>query len=396
MSSGIILSLAMAAGAAALPCWDFDDASALKTWVPNAHLEEVRVEDGAIHATAIDWDPFFTCRDVSFKASPWQFVVIRIKADRSGQGELFWSSSLEGEYGGLAQEKRSPFSIRAGGAWQEIAIVPFWHKEGMIRQLRLDLYDGAHFEIDSVRVMDWAAEQESLTDVYAWEFEDRDPGTWRIHPGIGDLFAPPLALPVRGKGFVAVRLSAEKEAEGRVFWATRASVGEESESFAIRGDGKSRYYNVEVQSYPSWQGKLCALGLRLPRNAGVRLESVALCEAPMGPAELVIGYFGFENGVNRAGRRARVLVHCENIGGGAAAKALFRIDSAGKLSHADTGEVEAPEFGETADTVFEVVSDEAGTYPIRLELEYGDGRSQSVRTELRFLEAMRRPNACGS
>ena len=190
-----------------------------------------------------------------------------------------------------------------------------------------------------------------------------------------------------------MELSAENEAEGRVFWATQESVGEKSESFAIRGDGKSRYYNVEVQSYPTWKGELCAFGLRLPQNAGVRLKSVALCKAPQGPAELVVSYFGFENGVNRADRPARVLVHCENIGGDTAAKTEFRIDSAGMLSHTDVCEIETPKFGETADAVFEVSVDKAGTYAIRLEFQHPDGRSQSVQTALPFLEAMNRPKA---
>ena len=139
---------------AELPAWEFQTAADLSAWVPNAQLSNVEVKDGAVHAEAIDWDPFFHNRSVTIPAAPWQYVLLRIKADRPGLGELFWSGQLEGQYGGLSQSKSIGFSVRDTKDWQKIAVFPFWHTEGTIRQLRLDLYNEGRFEIDRIAILE--------------------------------------------------------------------------------------------------------------------------------------------------------------------------------------------------------------------------------------------------
>lgn len=141
MQTLVLLGGMAATVSAQLPRWEFDDPADVKAWAVNSHLAEVACSGGILSAKAIDSDPILHCRELSISAAPWQFVVLRVKASAPGIAELFWSGKTEGTYGGLTEEKKIRFSVR-GGDWEEIALFPFWHTEGVIRQLRLDLYNG--------------------------------------------------------------------------------------------------------------------------------------------------------------------------------------------------------------------------------------------------------------
>lgn len=370
MLIALFLCFVHAAEPASLPAWDFADSDALEIWAPNGHLDDATVADGILRARAVDWDPYFRCRGIQIPASPWQYVLIRIKASRGGTAHLFWSGVLEGQYGGFTEKKMTSFQIPDGNVWHEIPIFPFWHAEGTIRQLRLDVYPDAEFEIDYIRVLSWGEGVAPLRDVYAWSFSEGDTSAWAVAPQAEERFSPPLDLPLGNRGFVVVRLSATEDGEGRVLWAAPQTMGLQFESFAIRGDGRPRDYNVEVQSYPSWGERIFALGLLLPSVPGLRVESIALSETPVGPPDLQVVYFGSENGVNRAGKPARVLAHVENRGGIAGQPATFAIETQEGLRVIGNASVDvaAPDFAETADVVFEVAADQPGAYAAKLRI----------------------------
>ena len=85
------------AGAGELPEWTFD--AGAEGWIPNGHLANVFLRDGKMRAEAVDWDPFLTCSGLAIEAKPWQYVVINIRSDRTGTGELFWTGETGGEHG---------------------------------------------------------------------------------------------------------------------------------------------------------------------------------------------------------------------------------------------------------------------------------------------------------
>ena len=213
--AAILLSFSSAF--ADLPQWDFEHDTVLRQWVPNAHLSDVVIEGGKLKARAVDGDPFLHCRGIAFQARPWQYVVIRMRADRPGIGELFWSGELEGQYGGLTEKKKVRFSIDGQNHWQEIVLFPFWHAEGTIRQLRLDMFDGARFEIDWIRLCEWGANR-SPSRANIWAFGG-DISPWRIHPEADELFAPPLQIDLDGKSWVSVQLESDEEGLASILWA---------------------------------------------------------------------------------------------------------------------------------------------------------------------------------
>ncbi|HPO12855.1 MAG TPA: glycoside hydrolase family 99-like domain-containing protein [Candidatus Hydrogenedentes bacterium] len=388
------LFLSVLATVSGLPSWEFDSPADLQIWQPNAQLADVAIRDGVVHARTTDWDPFFTCRDLDFPATSWQYVVVRLKASQPGNGELFWSKDLEGKYGGLSQEKSTPFKVRGNGQWEDITILPFWQKEGTIRQLRLDLYDDTQFDIDWIRILEWGEGRPPLTDGYVWNFDGGSPVAWRIHEGCSDFFAPPLDLPLGSRGWVNVRLSAGKDAEGAVLWAAKDTLGAQSESFTLRGDGQFHTYTVEVASYPAWGERITAFGLRLPEDALQKIESVSITEAPEGPGEMVVSYFGFENGVNRAGRNCRILAQFENTGGSACSLENVQLhvpQSVRIMVSPEKTSIGPVEFKDIAELVWEVMVDAPGTYAFSLssipELP------ENSQMALTFLESLNLPKA---
>lgn len=373
---------------AELPQWDFDQDSDLRKWEPNAHLTNVVIEGGRLKAQAIDGDPFFYCRDIAFQAGPGQYVVIRMKADRPGIGELFWSGELEGRYSGLTEKKKIRFSIDGENDWQDIVLFPFWHTERTIRQLRLDVFNGSRFEIDWIRIMAWG-DNRSPSRIHIWGLGG-DISEWRIHPEASELFAPPIRIDVGDKNWVTVELKSGEEGIASILWACEKRHGLQSKQFRVRGDDQIHSYNIHMDDMPVWRDTIVAFGIRLPKSDNVQLKSIRLGDEPSGPGELEVNYFGFENGVNRAGRPCRLLAQIVNRGGSVqgirgvhfySTKGLNIISEPDRLLH------EGLEHGERAEFVWEVLVEEAGSFEAHLSFK-GKGflpPRQSI--QLKFSEA---------
>jgi hypothetical protein len=221
--------ISVTAAATSLPQWEFDDPADARAWVANGHLAEVGCAGGIVSARASGSDPFFHCPGLNIPAAPWQMVVLRLRASAPGIAELFWSGRTEGRYGGLTEEKKIRFPVR-GGDWEEMALFPFWHTEGTIRQLRLDLFDGARFEIDWIRVLDWG---NGRTPSAVCPRELGDLEAMRIFPGIPERFAPPLRIETAGRGCVSLELSSDASGKADLLWAGESFAGLHAEAFDL-------------------------------------------------------------------------------------------------------------------------------------------------------------------
>jgi len=381
----ILVSFSPASGE--LPRWEFESDSDLSQWAPNSHLSNVVIKDGFLRADATDWDPFFLCRNITIAAKPYQCVVIRLRADRPGIGELFWSGELEGQYGGLTEKKKVRFSVKGEDLWQEIVVFPFWHTEGVIRQLRLDLCEGAHFEIDWVSVQEWGGNRPQ-SGVHLWGIGG-DTSGWQIHPEAPELFAPPLRIDVSDKAWITVQLESDREDVASILWACEDAPGLQSEEFSIQGDGKLHSYNLQMTGNSTWRGDILAFGIRLPQKGKVRLESVRIGNEPSGPGELEVGYFGFENGVNRAGRSCRLLAQVVNRRGSAQGirgvhlilpKGLQLVSKPDRLWH------QGLEHGEFIQFVWEVTAPKARAYQVSLFFSGKGNIPSNEKTLLEFTE----------
>ncbi|HQM99471.1 MAG TPA: glycoside hydrolase family 99-like domain-containing protein [Candidatus Hydrogenedentes bacterium] len=298
--------------------WTFESQTDCEAWLANAYLAEVSCKDSILKGRTIDWDPFFTCSGLNLPARPGQVVRLRLRATSGGQGQFFWTGQTTGQYGGFAQKKSTDFTVR-GQDIEDIYLLPCWHREETIRQLRLDLYDGAAFEIDSIAIVEPSAAVKSEPSL-RWDFTaDAEASEWSSLNGGRLLLAPPLSIPTEDLGWASVTLRASGDTRIGLHWTTSTMTGSRHETLYLSGDGAARCRHIELQAAPGWEGRLAGIYLDIPEPEKVTVERILLGAEPEGPPELEAAYFGFENAVSRPGRPESVLAQVVNRG---AAKAL--------------------------------------------------------------------------
>ncbi len=367
MISTLLVTTACLAG---LPSWEFDDPGVLRQWVPNSHLQNVSVADGLLHASAHDWDPFLTCRGLDFKTTPWQYVVLRIKADESGVAELYWSGETTGQYGGLDPKKTTRFQVRGGDQWQEIVLYPFWQGEGTIRQLRLDVYQGVTFAVDYIRIEEWSGKAGTApVDRTEWLSSEELSG-WKRHDSGTQYFSPPLQVDVGARPWVALQITSPTQGAGSVSWATRTSNGKRSCEFQIEPAKEPRWYNVPMHSNTGWTGTIVLLGVQVPQ--GAVLNAVKLTAQPAGPAHLKTDSFGFTEGVNRVGQTAQLRWYVQNVGGAVSRPVDVRLQLPAELTLVGQPAVQSIEsiaVGQHAVVTWNVSGRAAGHLEVELKAE---------------------------
>jgi hypothetical protein len=385
-----LCSLVLAVAAADLPSWTFDAADEAYPWQPNEHFSNVAVRDGVLAAEGTDWDPIFICAGLSFPTTPWQYVVIRIKADHAcGVGELFFTGTEEGQYGGFSQERSRRFHVEGDGAFHDIAVFPFWQAEKQIVKLRLDLYDDAHFEIDSIAVRSWGDVENPVTGTFDWAANDLS--NWRVIENSREIFAPPLRLAIEDRGWATIELQSASDTVATLLWAVEGVPGLQSESFSIRGGSEPRAYNLELDGNRAWKGTLLALGVQLPEDTDVTLQRVSIAEEPGGPAELAVTYFGFENGINRAGAECNLLLRVANLGGRVQGIRDIHIDAVDGIEIVTAPQksgVEGLAYDEYADFIWTVRAGASGSYSLHAGFSGKGAIPERASTELIFTEPL--------
>ncbi len=375
MLTAILVACCSVSGVVEAPvaAWEFNTPEEVTPWRANSYMTNVTAENGILSCDTIDWDPFFTYSEGHIETSPWQFVVLRIRADRAGKGQLFWTADMEGQHGGFSEKKVSNFTIAQPDTWQEVVILPFWHSEGTIRQLRLDLYEGAHFEIDWLRVYDRGAGADPLTGIYRWDFEDGGEG-WRLWPGSGVLLSPPLNLPVAEQGWASITLKAAKASTASFFWSASSGAGRDAQTFEIGTSSDFRVYDIELQGESSWRDAIRAFGLEFAPAAGLEVSAIELSGRPQGPSDIRVLHFGFENGANRAQRDCLITANFVNEGGTQSTPAEARLvlpDGVVLVEGTAVETVPPLEFRQRAKLTWSVRAAAAGAQPIALEFSGG-------------------------
>ncbi|MBX3177781.1 MAG: glycoside hydrolase family 99-like domain-containing protein [Candidatus Hydrogenedentes bacterium] len=342
--------------------WEFNSPNDT-AWQPNAHLADVAIRDGVLHARAVEWDPFWICDGIEIPATPWQAVIIRMRASAPGEGDLFWTGDTSGPNGGLSEDRKARFSVRGGDAWQEIALYPFWHGAGTIRKLRLDVYNNASFEIDAITIVDWSGDAAPF-DASTWDAAALD--AWRASPDGAYRWSPPLALDTTERGWASLTIDADAAGTGALVWGSGKRPGMQRQSFNFQPGRQT--CNLELQGIGAW-AEVNAVGLFVPPD-GVRVHALSLSDAPAGPADLRTVYFGPEDGVNRAGQPARVIAQFTNRGGEAIGRLIGRVEGpVGLAVTATIDEARNVGFEDRAVLSWIVEAAAPGEYPVTLVLE---------------------------
>ncbi|HOV33076.1 MAG TPA: glycoside hydrolase family 99-like domain-containing protein [Candidatus Hydrogenedens sp.] len=354
-----------------LPEWNFDNESILQKWVSNGQIVNVKIEESRLCGKTQGTDPFFLCEGLEIPASPYQYIHIVIKASCGGRAQLFWTGTTEGPYGGLSDKKSTFFNIEEKNDWQDIYVFPFWHKEGVIRKMRLDLYDNLEFEIKSISIKSWDNGVAPLTNIYDWQFPDGDISVWKIADNNNRYyFAKPISLSIGKKEYLTLEYSALGEANLiNLIWSFQNSAGPETCSIPIQNDGKKHIVALNMTEYSAWKETIVGLGFQVPEKSNLKIYSIHIGEEPIAQSELTVEYFGAEQGANRASRDFPVLLRLANRGGG-----IAYIDKVDFICP-DNLKIEkgpAPEppyeigYDDFFDVYWTVSAQEAGRYPIKI------------------------------
>jgi len=336
-----LLSLAIPITAPAadrtLFAWEFNQPGQLEGWQPNSHVKDSVVADGVLRTRAVDWDPFFTSGRFDIPARPWQYFEMRIRSNRPGRGEVFWSGTVKTKDGGFSQGKSTKYSVRGGSQWETLKLYPFWQAEKKIIHLRLDVYDGAAFEIDYLRIVEPAIQPSQRT---SWRFAQSAEGWTPYGAGcrtetrggkmavtMGEtaarIVAPPIKVDVTDRFWVSIRMrlsdtgDAVKRGHGRVWCASESRFGVGHADFVVKADGRFRVYNVDMTRCRHWDGQLLYLALTPVQRKGVtaEIDEIAIVEEPTGPPLVELVHLGLADAINPAGKPVKLTATIRNAGG---------------------------------------------------------------------------------
>lgn len=386
--------------------WTFDTANDLQGWQPNSHLTHVVVTNGVLAGRAVGSDPMIELRPLlDFIASPFQIVEIRLMADRDGTAELFWSNTPTGRYGGFSQEKTTRFNVTGDGHWHTYRLLPCWHPEGRIVRLRFDVYDGARFELDSIRVVQLAtpstaaaADFDFSKGTQGWQWldasEDKSSSPWPGGPLLSTpgrmLLSPPVQVDTTNRNYVAVRMSVNRGRLATLFFASTSRHGLHSVSFPIEADGRERSYNLDLHSAADWRGQVVALGLRPSdaTNAIVNVRWLKVGDEPQGPPQLKVVSFALEEALPRAGLPATLRALVSNTGGEPARGILASISLPAGIKRLETSASNEPirslTFGDEVALTWRILAEQPSSHVVQLTLAATNADAVSVFTPVRF------------
>ncbi|MCS7225176.1 MAG: glycoside hydrolase family 99-like domain-containing protein [Armatimonadetes bacterium] len=318
--------------------WDFAQKGEFAGWRPSPEVLKPEVTDGVLRFDTTGNDPIWEYSlPFEISAQPWQAIEIRLKADRDGMAEFFWSNTTEPPHGGFRPDKRTPFWVKGDNRWHLYRLFPFWHTEGKIIRLRFDPFGGGRFEVDFIRIVEWIPPSPTNQTTFSFSHTlsgwqplgeitvapTADGALLQTDDPDAFLISPPLQIKTEASTYATLELTTQGEPYATFLFATDRQPGLHALTFPVVPDERRHTYNLDLLSHPSWSGRVLAIGLRPPEKSRLFVVHYAsLSSAPSGPADPRVIFFGLEEGILRVGQAGTLTLHLTNTGG-APARFLF-------------------------------------------------------------------------
>ena len=384
--------------------WSFDQKGERQGWIPSQQIDNFTITNGVLTFHATGPDPILMYSErLELKTSPWQAIEMRLKADRDGTADFFWSNTGEGRYGRFSEEKRTSFAVRGDNQWHTYRVLPFWHPEGKIVRLRFDPYDLTTFAVEFIRIVEVAMPPSARQPVF--DFTKGNHG-WQVVNGAegsssngltlafpnSDSYwlSPPVQIKADEQNYVSVRLAVEQGERLRLLYATEAAHGWQQLAFPVVADNQERTYTLDLQGESNWRGKVIALGLSPGDTAGakVRIRRLTVSDEPEGEPQLKLRAFAVEDTLPRAGRPATLTAVIANTGGGTATnlQALLSVPKKVRILSVSPagGRAAALGFGETVMVQWKIESLETLKEEATLRLVSDNSQAVVGRAALNF------------
>ncbi len=317
--------------------WQFERNGDLQGWQPNSQVKDVKVANGILSFRTEGDDPILELRaPFEIPTSPWQVIEIRLKADRDGVAEFFWSNTTEPPYGGFRPHKRTPFSVIGDGKWRTYRILPFWHLEGKIIRLRFDPFGGANFEVEFIRIVELETGRGTrdagrITEwlVIGDTSVKREKEGWTVTMNEPNaLLLAPISADAEANSFISFHMAVSKGNYATVYFANEKEHGlKQVTVYPIVADGKEYTYNLDMIVHQNWHGRIIALGLRPSDEAGaiVRLNWFNVESKPSGSPSLRVINFALDDASPRVGVPTSLVATITNSGGETARNVKVRL-----------------------------------------------------------------------
>lgn len=370
------------------------DVSACQKW-GYCQLSKPDFKKGLMKMTFTGSDPFIHIDGLDFKPKTGQYVEIRARSNGSGDGELFFSETKKGPYGGFSQKKTTGWTMIHDGKWQVYKIYPEWMNLPKIIQIRIDLgapkaelVNKSFIEIESIRICD--PEFDKAPEIVpVWDLNKLE--TWSVDQKNGQTIytSPAFSAEMAQSGFwfyldvvTGRKASIPEKARGSVrVWSSEGK-GLATISFPFRN--KSFIYNLDFTDEAFVNGKVHKLEITLP-TCDTALREVGFAGNPHGDGALDTIYQGMSEAINRSGQPVKYLVNLKNIGGGTLQELHVCFEKKGNWKDAElleitqdgkkvTNDVLYPIESMTAtELVLSFKSKQPGTFEGSLVLEDGGG-----------------------
>ncbi len=349
------------------------ESTALKDWKPNQSISDLRMENAYLTGKCAGDDPQLYSPLFEIKANNFQVVEIKMKSNRDGLAQLFWSGTLEEPYGGFRPNKYNNFYVKGDNKFHIYRLIPFWGGEEKIIHLRLDPPDGATFQIEYIRVKELQPLSQGKWAVFGGlkiEKATENSLQFKVISDEAQILLPLTPFEGSKLPFLSFSLkfrTPKTNCYGELFFQE----GSQRRSFAfdLIPDGKPHYYNI----FPGWAGNVSSLMLSLRHCEGEgELRELMVGVEPRGE-ELQITYFGVD-GVARAGKPFTILLQLKNAGASLKeAKADLLLPKEVKLlKGAHSEKINDIAFGETRFVQWTAICDKVGEFRASLKLNFGN------------------------
>jgi len=329
--------------------WDFNTPGDMEGWRLGGGIGNLEVKDGVLSGTYAGRDPILFFPPVEFDTRPGLIIEIRMKADFETRGELFYSNTKEGPFGGFSGSKMKTWPIEGDGEFHTVRFMPGWLKEEKIIQLRLDpgtgkeaLLGKSGFAIDSVKIIDlnyasipfsrpvWNfAEDDADSEVWSAPGSDvkKSSKGWVIDfsPENQDGVKSPRlkAGPMRLENgeflcWCSIEMAVSKGMAARLILSNDSVAVPLEIPIAIQPDGKMRVHNILISSSHLNPREVFYAELELSNSpeSEVVVKSIRFSTDPHGPAQLNFREGGgLTDAFNRAGRVLPFEFYLSNAGG---------------------------------------------------------------------------------
>jgi hypothetical protein len=381
-----------------LKVWEFND---LDGWSFGNEIVHPKISNSILNFTSEGSDPILYGPQYDpIPASNRQKIEIRLKTDSPGTWELFYANTSEGRFGGYDQNRSFRFHVSASDDWQVVSVSPFWGALGKTVKIRLDPACG-HYQIDWIRIVE-SVEPESAV---SWQSHK-----WLVDQNVKSLEVDKSSLASIDKDLLIAKASeggctfltfvdidstkspilyyrgAGKELGSINFcWANNVTPGLHTAGLQINPDGYLHSANIDLSKFKDWDGKIDVVGFVFGQASGdeLKLADFGISDSPQGKPDLELTHLVAEPVIRRDGQVTIISAYVRNTGketfpGG---KALLTIPLNCKIIDEKEKSIPLLLFNEKAVVKWQVVFNESGNIPIKIEVDDIWKLSGTVRIE---------------